>query len=383
MKKKLIIIVIWVFILSCYAGTPEKEIRINNIQEEVSNTSNNEEISIIMVGDILLHENISNSGKINDSTYNYDHIFAMVRKDIEAADLAIVNQEVILGGRELGISGYPVFNGAYEVGDAITTAGFDVVLHATNHALDKGKKGINNCLQYWRTNHNEIAVLGIYDNQNDYDRNRYIYEKDGMRIAILNYTYGTNGIPLPEDMPFAVSMLNTEKIITDLANAKKEADFIIVCPHWGTEYMHTPSDEQKKWTKLMVENGADLIIGTHPHVIQPVEWFEDEKDNKALVYYSIGNFINANMTPNRMIGAMAKVTLTRDDNGTVVIKDYEVEPVVTHFRYGPKNATTYKLKDYTDALAAMNETKKKDSTFCLQYCKDLCHEIFGDLSPLY
>lgn len=101
----------------------------------------------------------------------------MVRKDIEAADLAIVNQEVILGGRELGISGYPVFNGAYEVGDAITTAGFDVVLHATNHALDKGKKGINNCLQYWRTNHNEIAVLGIYDNQNDYDRNRYIYEK--------------------------------------------------------------------------------------------------------------------------------------------------------------------------------------------------------------
>lgn len=343
-----------------------------------------EEISLIMVGDILLHDPVTESGELPDGTYNYEHMFAKVKDSVQDADLALVNQEVILGGKELGLSGYPAFNGAYEVGDALYSAGFNVVLHATNHALDKGKKGILNCVSYWRSSHSEMAVLGIYDNQADYDNNCYIYEKGGMKIAILNYTYGTNGISLPSDMPYAVSLLKEEKVKADLARAEAEADFTIVCPHWGTEYSHTASAEQKKWARLMVENGADLIIGTHPHVIQPVEWLEDEAGNKALVYYSLGNFINATSgsgagTTDRMVGGMAQVTLCRNENGQVEIRDYGVEPLITHLRYGTQQITTYRLSDYTEELAAANETKQKDSAFSLEYCKNLCRQVFGAL----
>lgn len=353
-------------------------------EEKTEEKEEQREISLVMVGDILLHDPVTESGKLPDGTYNYEHMFAQVEDMVQNVDLALVNQEVILGGKELGLSGYPAFNGAYEVGDALQKAGFDVVLHATNHALDKGKKGILNCINYWRNNHSEMAVLGIYDNQADYDRNCYIYEKDGMKIAILNYTYGTNGISLPSDMPYAVSLLKEEKVKADLDRAEAEADFTIVCPHWGIEYSHEASAEQKKWAKLMVEHGADLIIGTHPHVIQPVEWVEGEAGKRALVYYSLGNFINATSgsgpgTTDRMVGAMAQVTLCRNENGQVEIKDYDVEPLITHLRYGTQQITTYRLVDYTQELAAVNETKQKDSAFSLEYCENLCKKIFGEL----
>lgn len=364
----------------------EQEDKDNQVAEkkepDVEETDEKEkEISLVMVGDVLLHDPVTESGKLPDGTYNYEHMFTQVGDMVQEADLALVNQEVILGGKELGLSGYPAFNGAYEVGDALQKAGFDVVLHATNHALDKGKKGILNCINYWRNHHGEMAVLGIYDNQADYDRNCYIYEKDGMKIAILNYTYGTNGIALPKDMPYSVSLLKEEKVKADLERAEAEADFTIVCPHWGVEYSHEASAEQKKWAKLMVEHGADLIIGTHPHVIQPVEWVEDGMGKKALVYYSLGNFINATSgsgagTTDRMVGAMAQVTLGRGENGQVEIRDYGVEPLITHLRYGTQQITTYRLADYTEELAAVNETKQKDSAFSLEYCENLCRKIF-------
>lgn len=343
-----------------------------------------QEISLVMVGDILLHDPVTESGKLPDGTYNYEHMFVQVEDTVQGADLALVNQEVILGGKELGLSGYPAFNGAYEVGDALVKAGFDVVLHATNHALDKGKKGILNCVNYWRNHHSEIAVLGIYDNQADYDKNYYIYEKNGMKIAVLNYTYGTNGIGLPSGMNYAVSLLKEEKVKADLDRAEAEADFTVVCPHWGVEYSHEASAEQKKWAKLMAAHGADLIIGTHPHVIQPVEWVDDEAGNKALVYYSLGNFINATSgsgagTTDRMVGAMAQVTLQKNESGQVEIKEYSVEPLLTHLRYGTQQITTYRLADYTKELAAENETKQKDSSFSLEYCENLCRKIFGEL----
>lgn len=365
-------------------GANSAEIQESEKGQEEEKTEERREISLIMVGDILLHDPVTESGKLPDGTYNYEHMFAQVEDMVQSVDLALVNQEVILGGKELGLSGYPAFNGAYEVGDALHKAGFDVVLHATNHALDKGKKGILNCINYWQSNHSEMAVLGIYDNQADYDRNCYIYEKDGMKIAILNYTYGTNGISLPSDMPYAVSLLKEEKVKADLDRAEAEADFTIVCPHWGIEYSHEASAEQKKWAKLMVEHGADLIIGTHPHVIQPVEWVESGTGNKALVYYSLGNFINATSgsgpgTTDRMVGAMAQVTLYKNEKGQVEIKDYGVEPLITHLRYGTQQITTYRLADYTQELAAANETKQKDSAFSLEYCENLCQKVFGEL----
>lgn len=349
------------------------------------------EISLIMVGDILQHTPVAESALKEDGSYDFSAVFSQMKDEISAADIALVNQEVILGGAELGISGYPSFNAPYELGDALVESGFDVVLHATNHALDKGKKGVMNCLSFWQENHPDIAVLGIHESVEDQSE-IYVYEQDGIRLAILNYTYGTNGIPLPGDMPFAVDLLNKEKIADDLRRAKELADFVIVCPHWGTEYVLESTAEQRKWAAFFAENGADLILGTHPHVIEPIEMITTEKDvsgdadgENALVYYSLGNFVNWTSgtgagTANRMVGGMAQVTIGLDETGEAVVKSYGVKPLVCHVQKGFGGVVVYPLDAYTEELASQNEIIKQDSSFTLEYCKTLVQNVFGSLT---
>ena len=340
------------------------------------------QVDIVMVGDILLHTRVNESGLMEDGTYNYDHMFAQVKEDIAGADLALVNQEVILGGTELKLSGYPNFNGAFEVGDSLVDAGFDVILHATNHALDKGKKGLLRCLEFWDTTYPEIGVVGIHDTQED-AQEIYVTEIEGIRIAILNYTYGTNGIALPEDMPYAVDMWDKQAIAEDVAAAQEISDFVIVCPHWGTEYVFEETSSQKKQAQFLADLGVDLVIGTHPHVVEPVKWVTGENGNETLVYYSIGNFINATSGNHtgaaaRMLGAMAQISISME-NGEAVITDYGVEPLVTHLVEGRGQITTYRLADYTEELAAQNQMRLQDASFSLQYCIDICENVFGEL----
>lgn len=353
-------------------------------QSEQENISEQQEVKLIMVGDILMHTKVYESGLMEDGSYNYDHMFAQVKTEIESADIALVNQEVILGGKELGLSGYPAFNAAYEVGDSLVDAGFDVILHATNHALDKGKKGLLNCIQFWDEQYPEIGVLGIYQNEKD-AQEIYIQEVNGIKLAILNYTYGTNGIPLPKDMPFAVELWNEQQIADDVAMAKEKADFIIVCPHWGTEYVLEETADQKKKAQFLADLGVDLVIGTHPHVVEPVKWISGAEGNQTLVYYSIGNFINATSGVGsgkaaRMLGAMAEVTIAKDeDTQEVSIQEYGVEPLVTHNVSGRGQITTYKLSDYTEELASQNEMIYQDYAFSKAYCEDICSKVFGEL----
>lgn len=340
------------------------------------------DINLMMIGDILAHEGVYNSGKYPDGTYNYDHLFTHILSDIEESDIAIVNQEVVLGGVELGLSGYPCFNSPVELGDALATAGFNVVLHATNHALDKGSIGLDNTMSFWKTQHPEIAVLGIHETQEDYDNNNvYIYEQENVRIAILNYTYGTNGIPLPSGREYIVNLMTEDtqdKIASDIAYAKENADFVIVCPHWGTEYVYTPDSSQKYWAQFFADNGVDLVIGTHPHVIEPVEWVQGSDGHFMLVYYSLGNFVSNQDRIPRMLGAMAKVTITKKD-GLTYISNYGVEPLVTHKLFGTGLITTYHLSEYTDELAAENKINSDESGFSVEALKDLCRQVFGNL----
>ncbi len=338
------------------------------------------EVSVIMVGDILLHTPVEAAALQEDGSYSFEKIFVNLKSDIQTADLAIVNQEVILGGKELGISGYPAFNAPYEVGDALVEAGFDVICHGTNHALDKGKKGLLNCLSFWQEQYPEKAVLGIHDSQEDQD-SIYVYEQDGIKVAVLNYTYGTNGIKLPEGMPYAVDMLEEKKVVRDLQLAEEIADFTIVCPHWGTEYQLVQSKNQEKWADIFVKNGADLVLGTHPHVIQPIEWIKDEETgNEMLVYYSLGNFVNWTSSSgsgiaNRMVGGMAQVIIAKEE-GEVVISEYGVEPVVCHLEQGVNGVTVYKLSEYTSELADRNQIRLQDEAFSLEYCQELCEQVW-------
>ena len=339
-------------------------------------------VTIRMVGDILLHEAVTESGLKSDGSYNFDHLFANVKSEIEEADIALVNQEVILGGSEMGLSGYPAFNGPFEVGDAIADAGFDIVLHATNHALDRGSRAVINCCNFWRTSHPEVSFIGISDSAEK--NNIVIKEAKDIKIAFINYTYGTNGIPLPDGYTNAVTYLDAETIRSDTAYAKENADFVVVCPHWGTEYTHEADSNQKYWTQLFLECGVDLVIGTHPHVTEPIEVLE-QNGHTMTVYYSIGNFVNSTAQAgagiaDRMVGAMADVTLERDSAGNVRIRDFGVIPLVTHLSKGYGGITTYKLSDYTEELARQNLIVASDSAFSLEYCKTLTEKVFGDLA---
>lgn len=368
------------------------------------------EISLVMVGDVLLHAPVAESGLRADGSYCFDALFTNIKDTVSSADLALVNQEVIIGGSELGVSGYPCFNAPYELGDALDAAGFDVILHATNHALDKGEAGIQNCLTYWEQ-HPDIAVLGISDDSSSGSSGDdssgfgavgddtysiaigsgwgqqlgrvFFYEQDGIRIAILNYTYGTNGIPMPASMPGAVNLLEEETVQADLALAEELADFTIVCPHWGTEYQLVPSAEQEYWADLFLKNGADLCIGTHPHVIEPIGWMRDDEGHEMLVYYSLGNFVNWTSSSgegiaDRMVGGMAKVTIGRTADGGVAITDYDIRPIVCHLSDGTDGVVAWFLSDYTDALAAGNAIRSQDPAFSRAYCVDLCNEVWGD-----
>lgn len=315
-------------------------------------------------------------------------LFAHTKDEIASADLALVNQEVIIGGAELGISGYPCFNADFGLSDALVDAGFDVICHATNHAMDKGRAGLVNCAEHWKEQYPQITVLGIHDTEEtstSRGADPSIIELPDMKVAVLNYTYGTNGIALPSDMPYAVDLLDEEQVAADIQRAEELADFTIVCPHWGTEYRLTPDDMQEKWTQIFLKNGADLVLGTHPHVIEPVEWVTDEETgHEMLVYYSLGNFVNwtsgiGEGIANRMVGGMAEVTISKDDTGEVKVIDYGVRPLVSHVTSEPGSVSAYFLDDYTEQLETENEITTQDPEFSVEYCIDLCDSVWGEL----
>ena len=334
------------------------------------------EVSISMVGDVLMHNPTLKSGLQEDGSYNYDHLFKNVKKHMENTDISLANQEVILGGTDLGISAYPAFNAPQELGDSLVQSGFNTILHATNHTLDKGEKGVDSALTYWKEKHPETTVLGIHESQEDRDQ-IYIFEKKGFKIAILNYTYGVNGNRIPEDRSYIVDLMDKSQMEKDIQKANELADYVIVCPHWGTEYVFEATDKQKEWTDFFLKQGVDLVIGTHPHVIEPVEWVEDG-ENKMLVFYSLGNFVSCQDKWYRMLGAMANVKLLKDADGNVTVTEYGVEPLVTHIA-GKTEYTTYYLKDYTEELAKKNKIRNVDSSFSVEKLKELSKEVFGDL----
>lgn len=337
-----------------------------------------ETVTVCMVGDVLLHDRVEDSARREDGSYNFDALFENTKDVIRGADLAIVNQEVILGGTELKVSGYPNFNGPTEVMDALAETGFDVVCHGTNHALDRGGKGLLNCLNSWQEKYPEIEITGIHDSAEDQSRISVVSVK-GLDIAVLNYTYGTNGISLPGDMPYAVDYLQESRVKEDLAKAREQADIVIVCPHWGTEYRLTPDNSQKKWAQLFADNGADLILGTHPHVPEPVEVITATDGREVPVYYSLGNYVNwtsgtGDGTANRMVGEMAYVTFSSEGN----LESCEVLPLVSHVTSGEDGVTVFFLKDYSEEKAAENEIRKQDPAFSYDYCRNLCENVLGE-----
>ena len=327
------------------------------------------DITLMAVGDNLMHMGVVYTGRMQDNTYDYSFLFEDISNFLGKADIKIINQETILGGNELGFSGYPYFNSPTEVGDAIAAAGFNVVLQASNHSADQGIKGLKNCAAYWEK-YPDVLMTGIYEEAPEEEKEKTpipILNIDGVTFAVLNYTYGPNMEVLPREIQGHLNMLCAwdensgaidfttihPDVLTEIEEASKKADVVIVCPHWGTEYTTKPSQYQKEFAKQMTQAGADLIIGTHPHVVQPIEWVESENGNKALCYYSLGNYVSTQKDAISMLEAMAWVTFRVKENGVEIVEDKTgVYPMVCQYTSGPVRIEgVYLLETYTQEMA--------------------------------
>lgn len=324
------------------------------------------EFQIMALGDNLLHMGIVNTGRQEDGSYNFDFLFKGMEEYLDLAEMKVINQETILGGNELGFSGYPQFNSPTEVGDAIVKAGFNVVLQATNHSADKGINGLLHCVDYWKKQE-DVLMVGI-DDDSSFEYEIPIIEVEGIKVAVLNYTYSPNTEVISKSIRGHLNILcdwDTEsgridftklhpKVIDDILKAEQEADFTIVFPHWGTEYATKPSEYQKSFAKLMTEAGADLIIGTHPHVLQPIEWIEGDNGLKSLCYYSLGNYVSTQKDPLNMLEGMAWVTVFVQEDGVSIKEDNTgILPLVCQYTgASPRLENVYALDRYSDELAA-------------------------------
>ena len=324
------------------------------------------DITLMAVGDNLMHMGVVYSGKQADGSLDYSFLYEGISDFLEHADIKIINQETILGGNERGFSGFPHFNSPTEVGDAIANSGFNVVLHASNHAADQGVEGLFACADFW-DKYPDVLMTGIYANKEKAGEIPLL-TVDGITFAILNYTYGPNMETLPKSLEGHLNLLcnynaNTyqmdfttlhPQVLTDIQKAKELADIVIVCPHWGTEYVTTPSSYEQEFALQMTEAGADLIIGTHPHVVQPVEWITAENGNRALCFYSLGNYVSTQKGGISMLEALAWVTFHVDEDGVSILEDKTgVIPLVCHYTSSPvRIKNIYPLEDYTSELAS-------------------------------
>ena len=350
---------------------------VPNLAADAKENTASQTVDLVAVGDDLIHTSVYKACKTKKG-YNFDSLFKHIKQDVKAADLAVINQETILVDRNY--SGYPSFGSPKAVADAIAKAGFGVVTHATNHTLDRGTGAITGTLKYWNKKYPDIKVLGIHKSKKAASKITVV-NKNGVKIAMLNYTYGLNGYRLPSGKGYMIDLLteqNKKKIKNDIKKAKKKSDFIIVFAHWGTEYLYTPDASQKKWTQFFLNNGVDLLIGAHPHVLEPYKMLKGKNGNKMLVYYSLGNFVSAQNRVPRLLGGMAKVTIVKDSKGTR-IKSYSMDPLVTHVGKSCKSYTVYKLTDYTDKLAKANYIHRlsPSESFRVKRLKSLYKKITG------
>ena len=350
-----IFIVLIILIIGIYFGYNKLLNNHNNISSDskvnVDDNNHSTSISLIMAGDNLINDKLYNAAKKDDGSYDFKSMYSYIKDIVKNYDLAYYNQETILGGSEIGVSSYPAFNSPYEVGDATIDTGFNLVSLATNHTLDRGEKAIINSLNYWN-NKSNVLTSGSYLSNDD--RNKVnIKEVNNITYTMLNYTYGTNGIKVPEGKEYLVNIWPCtgnnpdndtkyqeykEVVKEDILRVRDKVDLLIVAMHFGVEYTHVPTKYQIDMAEFLSSLGVDIIIGTHPHVIMPITYIND-----TLVIYSLGNFLSAQDTNNdynTTVGLLSSIKITKnidkDNNFSIKLSDLNNELIYTTNKDGYK-----------------------------------------------
>ena len=319
-------------------------------------------VSFIACGDNLVHSSVYSDAQTlaagTDKEYNFLPMYDNVADIIQNADLAFINQETPFGGSSRPISGYPLFNTPEQMGDDLITLGFDIIGLANNHMLDSTAKGYENTIDFWNSK-DGVTAIGGYKNKEDFENIRVI-EKNGIKIALLAYTYSTNGLKLPKGSELVIPLYDDETIDRQTKKAKSLADVVIVSIHWGVEDQFKPNAEQKRKAKLMADNGVDVIIGHHPHVLQPLEWIDRADGGKTLCMYSLGNFLSGMMYSRNMVGGILGFDLCKAPNG-VSVDNVCFIPTVSQYNKNVRGFKIYRFSDYTEALEKAHGAHKFDS----------------------
>jgi poly-gamma-glutamate synthesis protein (capsule biosynthesis protein) len=332
-------------------------------------------VTLTAVGDNLIHDVIYWQARSGDS-YDFSPVYRRVKKQIEAADIAFINQETPMVPDEPP-SSYPQFNTPVEMAANLQETGFDVLGIANNHMLDRGVSGLAKTIGTIRST-DGLTLTGAYLNAKE-QQTIPIVESGGLRFSFLGFTEHTNGIPLPQDSSgMIVYTDNIARIRILTALARQRSDVVVVSVHWGNENSFTLTPHQEALAQELADLGAHLIIGTHPHVLQPATYLNRKLGGKTLVLYSLGNFVSAQITPANLVAAMAEVTFTPGTTKTAPITiTHSFTPIVTHYEGSFRGLSIYPLAEYTDALAAKHGVRQRGYAFTREVIDGILRETIG------
>ena len=346
-------------------------------------------VKLLAVGDNLVQKRVYEAAQKyaeNGEEYNFNYCYKNVEDRIAAADLAFINQETIIANDQYEISGANLnFNSPTELGDEVVDLGFDIICMSNNHALDKGTGGLSATLDYWENKISDaqspLYVIGAYRNEEDMADYR-ISEVNGMKIGWLAYTEHINGYSLPADSPMRLPKTDERALIeAQIKELKEMTDAVVVSAHWGTEDTHVVNENVKNLAQDMIEWGADVIIGTHSHTLQTMEYITRSDGTKGFVFYSLGNFISAQTDNFNMIGGMAEFELKRT-NGEVTVEQVQVTPLITHYDDGNlSNLRVYPYYMYTSELVSGHGVPNSPWGTAKSWSWDVISKIVEDNIP--
>ena len=331
------------------------------------------QMTMASAGDVIMNQPVVESGLRDSGAYNFDHLFVNISHELVNFNLRTVSEETAMAGSIYGFGQDFPLNAPQELGRAEVASGFNVILHATDHTLDTGYEGVHNELAWWHSELPNTPVIGIAEPDpisnpglSNYVDNVFTVDKDGFRIAILNHTVG-----VVDTDRSVVSALDEAKVRADVEKARSlGAEMVVVCPHWGHEGVPEVTEEQRKFARLYADLGVDVICGTNPRTLQPVEVLYGSDNHKTVCFYSLGCLVSS-LNHENFLGGIAEYTLERMDGGRCRVRSAVLKPVVTR-RAEREAYTIYFLSDYSDELAAIGWDNVSKETF-----QQMCTDILG------
>ncbi len=318
-------------------------------------------VTLTAVGDNLIHSPIYKQANAYAGGDGYDFSYAYINvRDYIDSDINIINQETPIGGEELGISSYPSFNSPYELGDELISMGFNVINHANNHFYDAAAEGVNNTTAYWQDK--PVSVIGVYDDSTA------VIEKNGLTFGFAAYTYGSNSGIRGESI-YSISYMKKDIIRQELTDLRSRCDILIVSFHWGEEYTMEENDEQTMYAQIAADCNSDLVIGHHPHVIQPIKTLTRSDGRLMPVAYSLGNFISSQEVARTMLGGMLKAEFTGVP-GNAELSALGFIPLVTHYGSNFSKNTVYLWDNYSPEKAALHGIDGFDYDYICKLIED-------------